>query len=263
MWFRKGRKVSEPASLCLLAVITTALLLTPGSSALAFENQKHKEKPNFQFQLRLGPYYPDVDTEDAISGEPFATTFGSSSEVLFELGLDYEVWNGYGAVTIGGSFGFVQYLGKARMQNADGTVSTSASSDTTVFNLFPMRLTFGSHFDPMVDWGIPLVLYVHGGLSYYIWWILDGVGNISSWTDADGNSHKARGGIFGVHAGAGIKLLLDYLDPEAAVNLHNETGIMNTYLFAEYIASWVDDFNSGVRMDVGDQTFMFGLMMEF
>lgn len=214
--------------------------------------------PNHQLQLRFGPYYPAVDSESGLSGEPFKEIYGSGSELLFEIGYDWQIWRGFGAVSAGASFGFVQYLGK-------GLTSAGAeSSDTTTFNLVPLRLTAGYHFTKLYDWWhVPLVPYVQGGLSYYIWWSTDGVGDVSKWNDPEGGSDEALGGIFGLHLGVGLKLLLDWLDESAALGFEEQTGVINTFLFAEYEISWVDGFGAGGHMPLGDETFMFGLMFEF
>jgi len=215
-------------------------------------------EPNLQFQLRFGPYTPQVDSEKSLSGKPFKDIFGGGSEMLFEMGLDYEIWRGFGVVSVGGSFGFVQYLGKGL------TRSGGKSSDTTVLNLVPFRLNVGYTFDKLMDWWrIPFEPYVVGGLDYYIWWVLDGVGDVASYEDEAGKSFTARGGIFGGHFSVGLKLLLDVLDQEAANHLENQVGVMNSFFFAEYTMSWVDQFGASGHMNVGDQTFMFGLMMEF
>lgn len=238
-----------------LVVVGCVLGVTSGARAA--------EGADFQLQLRFGPYYPNVDSEgypQLETGEtkPFKSIYGNSSEFMFEAGLDYEIWNGFGTVTAGGSFGFVQYLGKARTQTGE------KSSDTTVFNLLPLRLTVGYHFDLLADkWNVPLVPYLSGGLSYYIWWALDGVGDVASWEDDDGDAHDALGGIFGLHVSLGLKLLMDFLDEEAASNLQNDVGVVNTYFFVELALSWVDGFGSSSHMNVGDETVMFGLMMEF
>jgi hypothetical protein len=231
------------------------LLLLVGAPAMA---QEAPPVADFQLQIRFGPYYPDVDAEDGVDGDPFKSVFGSGSELLFELGVDYEILHGFGTVTAGGSFGFVQFLGKAL------TMSGEKSTDTTVLNLLPLRLNVGYHFDFLLaKYAVPLVPYVTAGISYYIWWVLDGVGEMSEWEDADGGTFKAQGGIFGTHLFVGVKLLLDFLDKGAAAKLYDDVGVVNTFLFAEFASSWVSDFNSGERMNVGDQTFMFGLMMEF
>lgn len=199
--------------------------------------------------------------------KPFKAMFGGGSEILLELGMDYQIWRGFGAVTVGGSFGFVQYIGKGRVTSGTGSAGQQ-SSDTTVLNLMPLRLSAGYHFVPLAEQlGVPLVPYVLGGLSYYFWWVTDGVGDVADCNQeedcSDSGSAEARGGIFGLHLGVGLKLLLDILDQEAAGNLEREVGVINSYLFAEFALSWVNGFSSSSHMDVGDETFMFGLMMEF
>jgi len=245
-WVRRG----VPPLVLLL------FLLGAGPSRAEVNVPQHPDA-DFQLQIRLGPYSPDVDDESGLTGQPFKTIFGSGSELLFELGVDYEIWHGFGTVTAGGSFGFVQFLGKAL------TSTGAKSTDTTVLNLLPLRLNVGYHFDWLSrEFAIPLVPYVTTGISYYIWWVLDGVGDTAEWEDADGDSFTAQGGIFGAHLFVGLKLLLDWLDEGAAANLYDDVGVINTFLFAEYAISWVDGFG-GDHMNVGDQTFMFGLMMEF
>ncbi len=226
-------------------------------------------EPMFQLQLRFGPYYPKVDDEglDRVGDvEPFKTVFGGGSEYLFELGLDYELWRGFGVLTVGGSAGFVQYMGKGRIEftNDAGELDTLESSDTTVFNFIPLRLTVGYTFDLFNEkWDVPLLPYVSGGLSYYVWWILDGVGNVSQFEEVEGEGGPdARGGIFGLHFSVGMKVLLDWLDPNAAAHLESEVGVINTYFFTEFNLNWVDGFG-GEHFNLSDETVMFGLMFEF
>jgi hypothetical protein len=214
------------------APLAVLLLLAGAAPALAQETQQ--PEADFQLQIRFGPYHPDVDDESGLAGEPFKAVFGSGSELLFELGVDYEIWHGFGTVTAGGSFGFVQFLGKALTSGGE------KSTDTTVLNLLPLRLNVGYHFDLLATrYAIPLVPYVTAGISYYIWWVLDGVGNVAEWEDADGDTSAAQGGIFGAHVFVGLKLLLDFLDEGAAANLYDDVGVVNTFLFAEYAMSWV------------------------
>ena len=89
------------------------------------------------------------------------------------------------------------------------------------------------------------------------------MGEVAEWENDGGDSFSAVGGIFGLHFGVGLKLLLDFLDPESAMSLESSMGVVNSYFFAEMAISWVDGFGSDSHMDVGDDTFMFGLMMEF
>jgi hypothetical protein len=238
------------------------VLLAAPSRGLAQESVEigglESVQPRFQFQTRFGFYRPAIDSEADLTGEPFREIFGGSSRFLFELGLDWEFFRFFGPISAGGSVGFVQYLGKAL------TGSGAKSSDTNVLNLLPLRLNVSYAFDGLWTWwGLPFLPYVSAGIDYYIWWVLDGVGDVARFEDADGNTSKARGGIFGGHFSAGMKILLDALDREAAGNLQAQTGIINSYLFVEYAMSWIDSFGSGSHMNLGDSTVMFGLMMEF
>jgi hypothetical protein len=215
-------------------------------------------EPQYQFQARFGFYRPDIDSEAGLSGRPFSEIFGNSSRFLFELALDWEFLHLWGPLSAGGSAGFVQYLGKALTGDGQKT------SDTNVFNLLPLRLNVSYTFDRLYGWlSLPFMPYVGGGLDYFIWWVLDGVGNVASFTDAEGHKSSARGGIFGAHFSVGLKLLLDALDREAAGNLQTSAGIINSYLFVEYNFNWIDGLGAGSHFDLSDDLFIFGLAMEF
>ncbi len=258
---RRWRRLRIPKS---GAVVGTLLLFF----VLAFlPIRAQAAEPQFQVQLRTGPTYPsEIDSESGLSpsqgdheGHPFRDIFGRSKRWFFEIDTDYEIWRGFGVVTIGGSLGFVQYVGR-------GLIATTGakSSDTAVLNLLPLRLTAAYAFDMMARWWkVPLVPYVGGGLSYYIWWSTNGVGNVSTWTDADGKNFKARGGVFGFHALGGMKFLLNVIDPEAAANLENAVGIVNTYLFVEYQASFINNFGRSSSINLSGNNIMFGMMVEF
>jgi hypothetical protein len=247
-----------------LLVLLVPILLIFGRDAKAsdLENtepqSKAEKQAKYQFGLRLGSYYPSIDGEENISGKPFKDIFGGGSELLLELGADYEIGHWFGTLTVGGTVGFVQYLGKGRLEQGD------ASTDTTVFNLVPFRIHLGYHMDFIAErLHIPLVPYVLAGITYCLWWSLDGVGNVSKWQDASGGSFEAKGGIFGTHWAVGMKFLLDVLDEASASNLQKDTGVINSYLFAEYMSSVVDNFGSKDHFNLGAQSVMFGLMMEF
>lgn len=249
------RRKRRPRAGAVAAVLVLLGLLP--SSARA---QMPEPQPRFQIQFRFSPYSPDIDSESGLSEKPFKTIFGST-EPLSEFQVDYELWRGFGVVSVGASFGFVQWVGKARVQGASGS---AASPDTTVLNLIPLRLTAGYAFDVLAQrFSVPLVPYAAAGLDYGIWWVLDGVGDVAEFQDSEGHSYTARGGIFGYHLAAGMKLLLDILDRDAADELYTNVGIANSYLFAEFCASFINNFGVGDHLNLGDATFVFGLALEF
>jgi hypothetical protein len=250
---KQGRWMTSSSLTKLSAGFLLVGLLGAGRTATA-----ETSEPGHQFQLRLGMYQPRIDSEKNLDGHrPFESIFGSDSELLVEAGLDYQVWRGFGAVTVGASLGFVQYLGKGR------TLSGAVSNDTTAFNLVPLRLSVGYHANMLeVLFGIPLVPYVQGGLSYFLWWATDGVGHTAQWARAgDENTFSANGGILGYHFGVGLKFLLDILDRSSAANFEYNVGVLNTYFFVEYSLSGVMD--SSDHLNLGDDLLFFGLMMDF
>ncbi len=78
------------------------------------------------------------------------------------------------------------------------------------------------------------------------------------------NQGVARGKTDGYHIRGGIQLLLDTIDPDAAINMYNDYGIFHTYFFmeAEYIRADIDTVSHG-SVDLGGKSWMGGLLFEF
>ena len=68
------------------------------------------------------------------------------------------------------------------------------------------------------------------GLDYAYWQITDGNGDIAT----DGTGGHGRGGTLGWHAAAGLALVLDFFDPEAARDFDSDLGVNHTALMFEY-----------------------------
>ncbi|MEW6378231.1 MAG: hypothetical protein AB1611_01355 [bacterium] len=71
-----------------------------------------------------------------------------------------------------------------------------------------------------------------------------------------------KGDKYGYHGLAGIRFLLDWLDPEAAGSSEQEYGINNTYLVLE--ARWlkIDNFGEN-KLDLSGRLYRLGLLWEF
>jgi hypothetical protein len=225
-------------------------------------------------ELKGGPYLP------AIAGEPiglgaqgvFADVFRETAadapdgvapdaNALYSIGIDMQLFRGFGTAGIGGSFGFMQFVGRAFYANSD-----ERSADTTVFNLMPLSLTAFYRFDYLADAAnIPFVPYLRGGLAYHLWWVTNGVGDVARYRGSDPNSGDddlvARGGKFGFTGTVGMSFLLNVLEPDAALALFDSTSIRGTYLFAEYQVNKVDGFG-GEGFDFSDSTWNLGLYLE-
>lgn len=258
---RRVRRRSAGGALLLLAVLVGAL---PAVEARADTTRaKPTGKVGLGLEFRGGPFLPRMATEGGPAGAAFERIFGTESgsgfrldpNPLFRIGADLQLLRGVGTLGIGGSFGFMQFVGRGLF--ADGT----RSADTSVFNVMPLELTAFYRFDLLEDKaGIPLVPYVRGGLAYHVWWVTNGTGEIASVTEGD-SEYTARGGKIGLTASLGAALLLNFLEPGTAVSLYESTGFRGTYLFGQIDVLEVDGFG-GDGFDLSDLTWSVGLSFE-
>jgi len=237
-------------------ILTTALLLPLTASAQFFSDLQ--DSPRTQsFELKFGAYTPDIDSETGVTA--YDDIFGEESMFLTRIEYDYQFWQGFGSLAIGGEFGYGKVSGKGREVATD-----SKSNDETTFNMLPMSIGLIYHLDVLaLRWDIPLVPFVKVGIDYNVWWITDGVDDTATFEDEDGETFEGEGDTWGYHASIGLKLLLDIFAPTMAQTFDNEVGVNNSYLFAEYVYSDISDFGSDKSFQLGDSTFLFGLAFEF
>lgn len=210
---------------------------------------------DFSVDVRFGPWKPNnIDSGTfAPNATPYKALFGDQQSLMFEIGGDWIFWQGHGALSVGATAGFAQQVGRG-IESGSG----STSSDSTVFNVIPTTLFVSYRWDYAASrWGIPLVPYVRGGLSYWVWWVLEQSGAVAEYND-----DTALGGKLGVHVRPGIALQLDFIEPSAARNLDEFAGINHTYLFFEGNFQFVNGFGGG-GLDLSAQTFAGGLLIEF
>lgn len=256
---RRGRRRVGAGGLAALVV---ALTLPVGAARADYsKNRPDSDNPRFGvgFELRGGPYLPEL----ARSGvDAFERSYGTSPNPLYSVGVDLQLLRGYGTLGIGGSFGFMQFVGKAFYG-----VGGPRSQDTTVFNLMPLQLGAFYRFDWLADRSpIPFVPYLRGGLAYHVWWVTTGTGDIARWEGQDPSSDDddlaGRGGKLGYFGTAGMAVLLNIIDGDAARSLFDSTGIRGTYVFVEYGVSKVDGFGEA-GFDLSDDTWNLGIYFEW
>lgn len=229
-----------------MAVLLVTVLALP---ALAEESSR-----DMILEIKFGPYRPSIDSEFS-NATPYSDVMGGGSVLMSQIEYEYEVWNGVGILAIGASIGYSQDSGKQKLKS-----TLENSKDTTTFHLIPLKLDVVYRFDYLAQrYNVPLVPHVKAGFDYYIWWITNGVGDVPK--SADGS--VGRGGTFGGHLTVGLALLLDWMSPDMAQTFDTDVGVNNTYLFAEYVMSWVNDFGSSSSFDLSSMTFLAGIAFEF
>ncbi|MEC9073441.1 MAG: MXAN_2562 family outer membrane beta-barrel protein, partial [Myxococcota bacterium] len=212
---------------------------------------------SMMLEVHMGPYLPNID-EQFEEASPYGDAFGTNSANLIGLHLDYQVFQGLGSLAIGAGIRYGAVKGNAIA--ADG----SSATDETGLHLMPATLSLTYRFDwPSLRFGFPLVPYGKAGASYMVWWMTNGRGEVANAYDPEGVGRVGMGGTMGWHAGGGVQILLDWFAPTMALVFDDESGVNNSYFFAEYMIHQVNDFGSDTSLELSDEAFSLGLMFEF
>ncbi|MFH1131577.1 MAG: MXAN_2562 family outer membrane beta-barrel protein [Pseudomonadota bacterium] len=226
------------------------------------EKKDYSSPKNFAFELKLGPYSPNIDSEFITGKGPYETIFGESTGLMFQAEFDYQIWNGFGNIGLGLSAGFFNVSANACKDDGSDTTPSSCIDKTqgeTSIMLFPFSLLAVYRFDVLATkWDIPFVPFGKIGPNYTLWWTQNTSENIKQ-----NDSANIVGGTFGWQVNAGVSLLLDVFEPDSAKALDNDLGINHTYLFFEFAYVKADGFGSKTALHVGDITWQAGLAFEF
>ena len=237
-------------------VVLAACLAVPATASA--ELTLVEETPiHGAFELKLGRYNPAIDDEFSNGENPYRDRFGDRNPIYLEMEYDVQFWRGFGSLGVFGALGWHQVKGDAlRTDRVDSTV------DTTRVRTLPLRLGLVYRFDELHRrWSVPLAFSLKAGLDYYVWSIRDSNGVASA--DVDGESTRGRGATAGYHLSIGAHFLLDFLAPQMASTFDLNSGVNNTYLFAELTMASVNDFGSSKSWDLSDTSALFGIAFEF
>jgi len=221
---------------------------------------RFRSPQRFAVEVKFGPYRPDVDSEFPQSGvnkrAPYQSYFGDGRHLYSALEFDWQLFRKFGSIGMGAGIGYFSVTGTA----PSGANPGMASGDTSGFKVVPVSLSAIYRFDHFLETrDIPLVPFGKLGLDWAYWQITDGNGEIA--VDMMGNS--GRGGTLGWHAAAGLALVLDWLDPEAARDFDADLGVNHTALTFEYNHADISGLGRTGRLHVGDTTWTLGLLLEF
>lgn len=237
---------------CIVIIAAVLLTVAFASHAEARNGGKFGSEKNWTAHLAFGGLKLSYMDDEFSKAKPSEEIFGDTYRLLFMMGLERLLYQGYGTVGVEGATGFWQTFGKAPY--AVG----GKSPVTTVFNMIPLKGSAVYRFNyTWEEWGVPVVPLVKAGLDYYIWWILGQDGEV-----AGHGGNKGYGGTFGFHISYGIQLCLDFVDPKLANEFDQDAGVNNTYLYAEGTYARVNDFFSGESFDLSDHYFLIGLLFE-
>jgi hypothetical protein len=239
------------------------------------QNQPLPDEPglvHWHVGIKVGPYIPDIDKQFGKNPGPYEQMFGNF-RLLPMLDVERIIWSGYGQVGIGGTIGYLQRSARAftvgsEPGNPDRARDPNARNS---FHLIPFALTATYRFTYLDDeYGIPLVPYVRGGLSYYVWWMKAPNDNFSlSCKDMTSNdtpsscsTTKAFGASAGIQGAIGLAIRAERIDAAAARSMR-ASGIQHAGIYGELSAAKVDGFGSDSKLSVGARTWFAGVDFEF
>lgn len=217
---------------------------------------------HWAFELRFGPYYPQVD-EEFSSATPYESVFDNDPQFYLGLELDWQAVRipYVGALGPGIGWGYTRTSAKAKITGCTVTETDSCESgQDTSLTILPMHLSAVLRLDELMRrTGFPVVPYGKFGVAFATW----SAGSDSNVTDADGDEVLARDTTWGIHMAVGGMLSLRFLEPRSSANLYESTGIHHLYLFGEWMNASLDGLGSRPQMHVGTSTWVAGLAADF
>ncbi|HXC62457.1 MAG TPA: MXAN_2562 family outer membrane beta-barrel protein [Nitrospiria bacterium] len=208
----------------ILFVLLILFITASSTQAAAF--------PSWSFSLKAGAYQPNAAGYDINYGDPRA--------VRGDLELGYKITR---RIEVGLSVGYFMDNGLAL-----GAVSGTPSGVKQKLVLIPTQLYLVYQF--AFNDGQIFVPYLGGGYTHITYRrSVEGQGTI-------------MGGKDGYHARAGLKFLLNRLEPSTADKLYQTSGIMNTYFLLEGQYARVNGFDDS-SVDLGGWSYFGGLQFEF
>jgi hypothetical protein len=206
------------------------------------QGSKFVDSDHFFFEIRFGPYWPEVDQDFGGDG-PYTEFFGDGPKFYFGLEVDYlPIYIPY-VVSLGPGFGwgFTKASGSARLRE-DGSAVDGVDTNLTIF---PMHLSAVARFDgPLREMDIPLVPYVKAGLGFGVW-------------RSGGGEQDGSGNSGGLHLAVGGSIALNAFDPQTAMAMQADTGIRFAHVWGEWM--WAN-LDSG--LNIGTSTAIFGIGLE-
>ena len=253
---RAGKRMTGVAAAVLVAgaFIAGRSSLAAAQSFTPEEARQFRSPQHFAFELRFGPYRPDIDSEFSSGRTPYASFF-HGRHLMTQIEFDWQFFRRYGSLAAGLGVGYFTTTG-----NNPSVKTVGLSADTSNLRLIPFSLSLVYRFDYLFqERQIPLVPYAKAGFDYSLWRILDANGEVA--TDPLGGS--GAGGVFGWHAAVGLSLVLDFIDPDAARSFDDELGVNHTHLFFEFSHADISGLGESNKIHLGDTTWSLGILFEF
>lgn len=214
------------------------------------------------FDLRLGGYRPDIDSEFGGTATPYANAFGTSRALMVQALFSRSLLvSDTLTADLGFGAGYWERNGVGICAPPD--CPTVQVGDNTSMRVVPLTLAATARLDwLMYKAGVPLAPYFRVSLHDYLWWTYAGGGSVA----LGANGRRGSGQTMGWSVTGGVALALEFLDPQLGREMDFDIGINHTMLFVDVTKAWVDDFGARSSWNLSpDATLQwnFGLMFVF
>jgi hypothetical protein len=230
---------------------------------------------SWAFELKFGPYTPEIDSEFAAGEGPYARMFGGNG-LLTQVELDRFFFFPYGQLGLALATGWFRKSARAFATDPDGNIlldengdPVRSRADETALRITPFVASVVYRWTALDDRvRIPVVPYGKLGLGYYLWSATRPDGDTSR-TPRDPDCEtgcaqvKGAGGTPGWQGTVGIAVRAERIDANAAHSLRNELGIEHAGFFVEYTVARIRGLGADNRLRVGDATWSAGVNFEF
>jgi hypothetical protein len=226
------------------------------SEAEIVQGRRFKTPQRFAFELRFGPYLPEIDSEFDGARHPYRDFYGGGARLITQTEFDYELTHRIGTVAVGAGIGYFSASATSPVGNGTGLPSI----DQSTLKIIPISVSAIYRFDYFLETRrFPLVPYGKLGLDWAYWQITDGNDEIAT----DGMGGTGRGGTLGWHAAVGVSFALDFIDPDAARDFDADLGVNHTSLIFQLTHADISGLGLSDRLRVGDTNWSLGLMFQF
>jgi hypothetical protein len=233
------------------------------------DDKNHESPQHWAFELRFGPYYPQVDSEPGLTGKPLARSLGTNHRLMVGLEGDWQAFRFGKLLSLGPGFGMgYTVLSKAAVYGTspDGTPppegivpeKTVSPMDSTL-KIWVQWVDAVARIDALNrNFKIPIVFTAKLGLGHALWWA--GKGNLAG-RDSTG-AIIGHGRSWGPHWALGVMFDLNYMQPDRAKHLDAVSDINHMYLFFEYYQMKLGTWGNN-NLRVGDNDWVLGYALEF
>jgi hypothetical protein len=212
---------------------------------------------SFAFELRGGPYLPQVDSEFKNGETPFRDYFGTKHRVAIGMELDWLPLVVKNVLRVGPGVG-VMYTAIGADAFLAQEQKRRAVGQTTSLRVLPHWVTAVVRLDALDRLTpIPLTFTAKFGFAHALWFSKDQPRTADA---ADGTKPKGRS--WGLYYGAGAALDLGFLDSSSRKRLDAFLGINRVYFFGELYGLKLDGFEKSNVMVLSDHSWVLGLAFD-